>query len=100
MGSRAFRWKRDIALTACLAEIIFIGVASPASSQEVHGPKQYYLALGDSITYGYQAYKHAAGLPPSAFDTGYVDAFAAHLRGIQPAITVVNYGCPGESTRS
>lgn len=66
----------------------------------MHGPNQYYLALGDSITYGYQAYKHAAGLPPSAFDTGYVDMFAKHLRAIQPAITVVNYGCPGESTRS
>jgi len=80
--------------------MIFIGAASPASSQDGHGPKQYYLALGDSITYGYQAYKHAAGLPPSAFDTGYVDVFAAHLREIQPAIAVVNYGCPGESTRS
>lgn len=66
----------------------------------MHGPKQYYLALGDSITYGYQAYKHAAGLPPSAFSTGYVDILAEHLREIQPAITVVNYGCPGESTRS
>jgi len=66
----------------------------------VHGPKQYYLALGDSITYGYQAYKQAAGLPPSAYDTGYVDVFAAYLREIQPDITVVNYGCPGESTRS
>ena len=66
----------------------------------MHGPKQYYLALGDSIAYGYQAYKHAAGLPPSAFNTGYVDVFAAHLLEIQPAITVVNYGCPGESTRS
>lgn len=85
-------------LIACLAGVLSITVASPASSQVVHGPKQYYLALGDSITYGYQAYKHAAGLPPSAYDTGYVDVFAAYLREIQPGITVVNYGCPGEST--
>lgn len=86
--------------TACLAGVIVVGAASSASSQVVHGPKQYYLALGDSITYGYQASKHEAGLPPSAFNTGYVDVFAARLREIRPDITVVNYGCPGESTRS
>jgi lysophospholipase L1-like esterase len=63
-------------------------------------PKIYYLALGDSITYGYQAFKAQANLPPSAYDTGYVDAFATRLRQIRPNITVVNYGCPGESTDS
>jgi lysophospholipase L1-like esterase len=63
-------------------------------------PKSYYLALGDSITYGYQAVKARAGLPPSAFNTGYVDVFGARLREIQPGITTVNYGCPGESTET
>ena len=91
---------RGIVPRVFLAGVILSGTAIPAASQVVNGPKQYYLALGDSITYGYQAYKHAAGLPPTAFNTGYVDVFAEHLREIQPAITVVNYGCPGESTRS
>jgi len=100
MGSCVHRLRLGIAPIACLASAVFIGSVSSASGQAVHGPKQYYLALGDSITYGYQAYKHAAGLPPSAFNTGYVDVFAEHLREIQPGITVVNYGCPGESTRS
>lgn len=63
-------------------------------------PKSYYLALGDSISYGYQAFKAQADLPPSAFNTGYVDGFAAGLRQIRPGIEVVNYGCPGESTDS
>jgi lysophospholipase L1-like esterase len=89
-----------MSVIACFAGAIIVGASSRASTQEVHGPEQYYLALGDSITYGYQAYKHEAGLPPSAFNTGYVDVFADHLREIQPTITVVNYGCPGESTRS
>jgi lysophospholipase L1-like esterase len=61
-------------------------------------PKTYYLALGDSVTYGYQASK--VGLPPTAFKTGYVDDFAVRLRQIQPAITIVNYGCPGDTTSS
>jgi hypothetical protein len=77
------RWSiGGIARIGCLA--IVIASASPAASQVVNGPKQYYLALGDSIAYGYQASKHEAGLPPSAFDTGYVDVFAARLREIQP----------------
>ena len=100
MASCGLRSNRRIAPIAWLAGIVLIGSVSPAWSQVVRGPKQYYLALGDSITYGYQAYKHAAALPPSAYNTGYVDVFAEHLREIQPAITVVNYGCPGESTRS
>src|SRR4051794_1100690 len=63
-------------------------------------PKEYYLAPGDSIAYGFQAFKFNAGLPPSAFNTGYVNVFAARLREINPGITTVNYGCPGESTES
>jgi lysophospholipase L1-like esterase len=63
-------------------------------------PKTYYLALGDSITYGYQGWKHRAGLPPSAYNTGYVDVFGDRLRQIQPRIGIVNYGCPGESSSS
>ena len=65
--------------------------ASPA-------PQDYYLALGDSIAYGFQPDKANAGAPPSAFDSGYVDVFAAYLRKLSPRIQVVNYGCPGEST--
>ena len=91
---------RGIASIVWISGIIVIGIANPGASQPVHGQKQYHLALGDSITLGNQAYRQEAGLPPSAFNTGYVDVLAAHLREIQPGITVVNYGCPGESTRS
>jgi lysophospholipase L1-like esterase len=64
------------------------------------GPKHYYLALGDSIAYGIQPAKVEAGLPPSGFRTGYVDVFAARLRKLAPGLEVVNYGCPGETTRT
>jgi len=63
-------------------------------------PLQYYLALGDSIAYGIQPAKVRAGLPPSGFATGYVDVFATRLRALAPKIRVVNYGCPGESTKT
>ncbi|MEO8346370.1 MAG: SGNH/GDSL hydrolase family protein [Betaproteobacteria bacterium] len=61
-------------------------------------PKRYYLALGDSVTYGYQA--SAFNLPPSAVSTGYVDDFGATLRQLRPRISTVNFGCPGETMAS
>ena len=63
-------------------------------------PKSYYLALGDSIAYGFQTSKALAGLPPEAFNTGYADLFAARLAHLRPWIATVNYSCPGESTTS
>jgi lysophospholipase L1-like esterase len=63
-------------------------------------PKQFYLALGDSVAYGYEQAKFEAGLPAAAFDTGYVDDLAARMRRLRPGLTVVNFGCPRESTGS
>jgi lysophospholipase L1-like esterase len=74
--------------------------ASAASGPVYQAPQAYYLALGDSIAYGFQPTKARAGLPPSRFNTGYVDVFAARLRTIAPKLRVVNYGCPGESTKT
>jgi lysophospholipase L1-like esterase len=76
------------------------GAAKSGTSQRpvYQPPQSYYLALGDSMAYGFQPTKAKAGARPSDFDTGYVDVFAARLRKLSPQIQVVNYGCPGEST--
>jgi lysophospholipase L1-like esterase len=51
----------------------------------------YFLALGDSITFGYQ--------PDLNFTAGYVDDVFADLQ--KAGVTdVVNYGCAGETTTS
>ena len=69
------------------------------ASAAVYGsPGSYYLALGDSMTYGFQPTKAKPGAAAAAFHTGYVDVFAARLRKLSAGILVVNYGCPGEST--
>lgn len=78
------------------APLALAGTARPDRAS----PQSYYLALGDSIAYGFQPQKVSAGLPPTAFNTGYVDRFAARLRALAPKIQVVNYGCPGESTKT
>src|SRR5919201_6882609 len=74
------------------------GTAASGTSQRpvYQSPQGYYLALGDSMAYGFQPTK--ANAPASAINTGYVDLFAARLRKLSAKIKVVNYGCPGEST--
>ena len=53
------------------------------------GPKQHYLALGDSLAFGYQ--------PDLDFNHGYVDDFFHNLQshGVKD---VANMGCPGETS--
>jgi len=80
--------------------LTFSGTATSGASQgPVYQPPQsYYLALGDSMAYGFQGPKAKPGARASDFRTGYVDGFAAALKKLSPGIRVVNYGCPGEST--
>ena len=88
---------------ALAALALTLGTATAASASpppRSAPPKSYYLALGDSIAYGFQTSKALAGLPPEAFNTGYADLFAAQLRQLRPHIATVNYSCPGESTTS
>ena len=87
-------------LAGVLGLVLLTALAASAASPPVHqaAPQAYYLALGDSITYGFQPTKER--LPPSRVRTGYVDVFAARLRALAPEIQVVNYGCPGESART
>ena len=95
---------RTAAILVVAASVAALLAAPPASPDAADGPpafnppKAYYLALGDSYAYGFQNAKFAAGLPPTAFDTGYVGVLAERLRTIRPALTTVNFGCPGEST--
>jgi lysophospholipase L1-like esterase len=89
------------AAAALAALALALGTATAASASpppRLTPPKSYYLALGDSIAYGFQTSKALAGLPPDAFNTGYADLFATQLRQLRPHIATVNYSCPGEST--
>src|SRR5437870_1074959 len=73
-----------------------------------HPPAPYYLALGDSLAFGFQEAKFlhelsAGTYDPATFNTGYDADFAAMIRPLAPGghpFTEVNYGCPGETTTS
>ncbi|GAC1358044.1 MAG: hypothetical protein NVSMB44_04840 [Ktedonobacteraceae bacterium] len=57
----------------------------------VVGAKQYYLALGDSLAFGYQ--------PNLDFSHGYVDDFSTDLQ-THGSTETANLGCPGETSSS
>jgi lysophospholipase L1-like esterase len=64
---------------------------------------QTYLALGDSLAFGYSQKRFEENLPeenPAAFETGYVNDFADVLRIGDHKLQIVNDGCPGETTES
>jgi len=88
--SKHARW----CLSALVALVLLVGIA-PA--QAAAGEQRYYLSLGDSLAFGFQRAKAEAGLPPAAFETGYADLLARLEHGRRP-LSLVNYGCPGEST--
>jgi lysophospholipase L1-like esterase len=78
--------------------------AGHAESATFSPPRQYYLSLGDSVSFGYQEVKQNADVAatgtadPSTFNTGFTDDFGRMLRAIDPDIQTVNLACPGEST--
>src|SRR2546428_3670081 len=96
---------RFLALFAVLSLLVLPALPASASTSnpKFNPPKSFYLALGDSLAFGYQQSKFIANFPtenPSAFVPGYVDDFAGMLQGIDPAIETVNLGCPDETTSS
>jgi lysophospholipase L1-like esterase len=88
------RWKL-VGAASSLTVVVVLALAGTATGRGQAGPQSYYLALGDSIAYGFDPGKRQR---PSPSDTGYVAPLAAQLRKLSPKIEVVNYGCPGESS--
>jgi len=88
-----------VALVATLCALVIL----PAAQATTPKPASDYLALGDSLAYGYQAAKFGAEYPnivPSTFNTGYVDVLSSWLQSLKRPIDTTNFGCPGESSDS
>jgi lysophospholipase L1-like esterase len=91
-------------LFACAALVVALGALALAPSAGASGPGNTYLALGDSLAYGYHAaqfqneLKEKGFVEAANFNDGYVDDFGATLKLLNPKLTIVNDGCPGETT--
>jgi lysophospholipase L1-like esterase len=96
-----------VAITVALMALYLAPTAGatrgfPARGFPAH-QQQSYLALGDSLAFGYSQAKFNSLYPnenPAAYDTGYVDDFGRVLKLFNPTLQIVNDGCPGETTDS
>ena len=72
-----------------ILSIVPAAFAAGRSAPPLVGPGKHYLALGDSLAFGYQ--------PDLDFDDGYANDFFTNLQshGVQ---TSANLGCPGETS--
>jgi lysophospholipase L1-like esterase len=90
-------------LTALILLTIALVLLFSAPGAGASKPQRGYLALGDSLAFGYQQAKFNSLFPnvdPAAFHTGYVDDFGFVLRLRDRNLQIVNDGCPGETTDS
>src|SRR5262245_29615459 len=93
-------------LLACVVALAALGALAFASTAGATGVGSTYLALGDSLAYGYhqaqfqEELKEKGFVEAKNFDDGYVDDFGAALKLVNPKLQIVNDGCPGETTET
>src|SRR5689334_25093872 len=80
-------WHR-LASVLSVTVLAVAGLAAPAAANTGDRADRYYLALGDSLAYGYQPVR------PLDRTQGYV----YRIHDARPGETLDNLGCPGETT--
>jgi hypothetical protein len=99
-AGRVLRLLGCVAALAALAAMTMTSVAS-AKVRSVHST---YVALGDSLAFGYSQQLFNENFPaesPAAFEHGYASDYLAETnKASKKPFQLVNYGCPGETTES
>jgi hypothetical protein len=94
---------RSLGLLAALALIVGAAVPTMASAETLP-VKQTYLALGDSLAFGYSSQLYHQGEvkgfeDPELFEHGYVNVLAKKLAAAakkeESGLRTINDGCPG-----
>lgn len=95
---------RPPALAIALVGLMALALAPAAGARSGTPPVSTYLALGDSISFGYSEQVFNENFPnesPSFFEEGFTNAFAQHLARpseVGQGLTLVNDACPGETS--
>jgi lysophospholipase L1-like esterase len=96
MQGKAFCFLRIVAplalalsLALAFAPSAFATATTPRQSLSLVGPKAYYMAIGDSLAFGYQ--------PDLNWDDGYSNYFYSNLKS-HGVTDYDNLACPGETT--
>jgi lysophospholipase L1-like esterase len=93
-------------LLACVTALVAFAMLALAPGAGAAGVGSKYLALGDSLAYGYhqaqfqEELKEKGFVEAANFNDGYVDDFGAALKLVNPKLQIVNDGCPGETTET
>src|ERR1700704_3317611 len=114
-GSRlAFRSRRSL-IVCCMAAVLLVSALYTSTASAAKKPPKpthfYYLALGDSISYGYTQVKyfdnHPACVkegisspncePPAVFETGFVNYLSSRLP-LPKKTSTLNLSCPKETS--
>src|SRR5664280_2704314 len=108
-GSNASFRSRGRLIGCCMALALALSalVFAPSAGAVTH-PVKTYLALGDSLAFGYTQVKHTENAPgdsPAFFEEGYTNFYAKKVRANKvvednKGMVEVNDGCPGETTKS
>src|SRR6476620_5357820 len=103
-GSTESRRRRGpvvgLVLVAALALSAVLASTAGATPPPI---KEKYLALGDSVAFGYSTQTFNENFPtesPSAFERGYAHFYFIHLKPVKEGVAEINNGCPGETTDS
>jgi len=75
-------------VTVLLTALVTVGLMTPSGTAAANPPPTttYYLALGDSLAWGYPT------------GVGYAEMLTTKLQESEPGTVLKNLGCPGEST--
>jgi lysophospholipase L1-like esterase len=108
-GSAGSIRSRGRLIGCCMALALAVSAMAmvPSAGAAEPPPVKTYLALGDSLAFGYTAVKHTENAPgdsPAYFEEGYTHFFAKRVRANKiennKGMVEVNDGCPGETTDS
>ena len=97
--------KRSRLIGCAVAAMFALSALFAAGANAVLPPvSQTYLALGDSLAFGYSSELFNTNLPlgepAAAFEHGYVNNYYTHLKPRGNGVQLQNLGCPGETTDS
>lgn len=102
-GSAVTLHKRSLVAVCVAAAFVLCAVFSSAASAKVP-IKETYLALGDSLAFGYshelENNNANAGDPATAFEHGYVNEYFLKMKPKAVGMQLQNLACPGETTES
>ena len=105
----SFLYRARARLLACsIAAVAVVGglAFAPTAGAANLVTGSTYLAVGDSLTYGFHAKQFSEEIASKGFaeaknyEEGFVNDFGNTLKVLQPKLQIANLGCPGETTET